>query len=221
MSFQRIAALVCGLALLGTAAGCGSKSTVKPADENSGSNGSNGGGAAAVQETTQATRITQLGNVGEMSAIGNVEVTVNKLYRSEYYGAQKGELTNIIFLDVTVTNNSDEPIDANMLTSFEFDVDGEPYNTATLQAISSAQKQFGPDVNLFTKKLEIGESQTGCVAAEVPNNFTEITLYCLPLGGADEHYDTSQAITYTFTEDAFETIAMPPLEKNESSQAEE
>ncbi|MBQ8515174.1 MAG: DUF4352 domain-containing protein [Ruminococcus sp.] len=212
MSFQKIAALVCGLTLLGTAVGCSEKDTVKPAGENSG---------GAVQAPTEVSRVTQIGNVGEMSAIGDVEVTVNKLYRSEYYGAQKGVLTNIIFLDVTVTNHSDEPIDANMLTSFEFDVDGEPYNTATLQAISSAQKQFGEELNLFTEKLEVGESQTGCVAAEVPNNFNEITLYCLPLGGADEHYDISQAITYTFTEDSFEALAMPPLQKESTSEAQE
>ncbi len=209
MNLKKTAALLCILVLLGTASGCKETSDIKPAEQSN-----------SAYVPTEVTRVTQIGNVGEASSVGNVEVTVNKLYRSKYYGAQDGVLTNIVFLEVTVTNHSDEPIDANMLTSFEFDVDGEPYNTSTLQAISSTQKQFGADVNMLTETLEIGDTQTGYIPAEVPNNFRELTLYCLPLGGADEHYDISQAIAYTFRADEFEDIEMSPQTREESTEAE-
>ncbi len=210
MNLKKNAALLCTAVMLCTAAGCNSnKSDVKPAS----SNGN--------VTPTEVTRVTQVGNVGEMSSVGNVEVTVNKLYRSGYYGSQNSVLTNIVFLEVTVTNNSNETIDANMLTSFEFDVDGEPYNTSTLQAISSTQKQFGADVNMLTEPLEIGDSQTGYIPAEVPNNFKELTLYCLPLGGADENYDISQAIAYTFKEEDFESIERPAQQRDESGESTE
>ncbi len=195
--FKKMAALLCGMACLCSVTGCKEKNTVEPAKK--------------VYTTTVLSRETIPGNVGEMSEIGNVEVTVDKLYRSEYYGSQDGVLTNIIFLEVTITNNSDEPVDVNMLTSFEFDVDGAPADTATLQAISSAQKQFGEDC-IITEAIEVGKTVQGCIPAEVSNNFKEITLNCLPLGGADENYDISKAITYTFKEEDFEEIKMPPAQ---------
>lgn len=211
MNLKKTAALLCVLAALFASAGCSNKKdTVEPV----------GGNSANAPAPTEPTLVTQMGNVGEKSEVGKVEVTVDKLYRSEYYAAQGSTLTNIVFLEVTVTNNSDEAIDANMLTSFEFYVDGELYNTSTLQAISSTQKQFGADVNMLTEPLEIGDSQTGYIPAEVPNNFQELTLYCYPLGGADEHYDIFQAITYDFTAEDFEPLAKPAL-KDENAAEEE
>ena len=215
MNFKRISAMLLSAAMLCTAAGCSkNKDTVQPIGGENNGNSS----ASTAPAPTEAALVTQQGIVGEKSEIGKVEVTVDKLYRSEYYGAQDEALTNIVFLEVTVTNNSDEAIDANMLTSFEFHVDGELYNTATLQAISSTQKQFGADANLMTESLEPGDSQTGYIPAEVPNNFRELTLYCFPLGGADEHYDISQAIAYTFAAVDFEEIAMPSAQTEESTQ---
>ncbi|MBQ8724936.1 MAG: DUF4352 domain-containing protein [Oscillospiraceae bacterium] len=201
MKAKRILLLACSLAILAAASGCSNKDTVKPASGND--------FAPAV-----TTRVTQPGNVGEMAQIGGVEVTLNKAYISEYQGAKDDVLTKVIFLDVTVTNNSDENVDANMLTSFEFHVDGEYYDSSTLYAISCTRKQFGEDANMFTDTLEPGESQTGYIPAEIPDNFQTVELFCLPLGGADESYDPSRAITYTFSRYDFTEIQRPPISRD-------
>jgi hypothetical protein len=203
MNWRSFAATVCAGAWICSLVGCGNSSTVKPADT---SDGSVQQEAASVVTTTTVPLTTQIGVVGEEAGIGGVEVTINQLLRSDYHGAQDDVLTDVVFLNVTVTNNTDSAIDANMMTSFEFDVDGEAYNTATLFAISSTRKQFGDDVNLMTDQIEAGATQTGYIAAEVPSDFETLTLYCLPLGGAGENYDVSQAICYTLLAEDFEAI---------------
>lgn len=200
MTIKKAACFLCCGALMFTMAGCKKNdSTVKPAgDESSG---------AAV--TTTMTTVTQTGIIGEKTDMADVEINVNKIYRSEYYGSQAGVLSNVLFLDVTITNNSDTEIDTNMLTSFEFTVNGKIHDSATLLAISSAKKQFGSDVNLFDQSLKPGDSQTGCIPAELPRNFDSVTLSFLPLGGRKGGGDTSQSIVYTFTDKDLERIEMP------------
>ncbi len=203
-----IAALVCCGAMIFTAVGCnGNKSTVKPAS-NSGST-----------EAATTERIIQTAQIGEPAELKKVEFTVNNLYKSEYYGSDGGSITNIIFVDVTVTNRTEETIDANMLTSFEFYVDGEYYDSGTLLSISSAKKQYGDEVNLFTDSIKPGETVTGVVPAELPATYGEAELFCLPLGGSRENYDPSTAITYSFNRYDYTELLRP--ESTEEDKAEE
>lgn len=199
MTLKKAFGLICCTALMLTFAGCNKKNnnTVKPVSEGSG-----------VAATTTAL-VTQTGEIGEKSEMADVEIKVNKIYRSEYFGSQDGHLSNVIFLDVTVSNNTEKDLDANMLTSFDFEVDGELHDSATLLAISSAKKQFGNDVNLFSNALKPGESQSGIIPAELPRNLGTVTLSFLPLGGVKNGRDTSKAIVYTFTKDDLEDIAKP------------
>jgi hypothetical protein len=195
MKTKKLPLLLCSLALITAFTGCADKESVKPASK----------------EPVVTTRITQSGNVGEKAQIGGVEVTVNGAYSSEYTGAVNDIPTRVLFFDVTVTNNTEEDVNANMLTSYEFEVDGEYFDSATLYAISCSKKQYGDDVNLFTETLKPGDSQTGYIAAEIPAEFQNLELFCLPLGGAKESYDPSQAITYSFTKYDLTEIKRPPI----------
>lgn len=207
MTIKKAAGLLCCAAMIFTMAGCKkNETTVTPVGENI------SGTTAPVQTTVT---VTQTGVIGEKTEMAKVEINVNKIYRSEYYGSQNGVLSNVLFLDVTITNNSDTDIDTNMLTSFEFWVNGEIHNSATLLSISSAKKQFGNDVNLFDKSLSPGDSQTGIIPAELPRNFDTVVLSFLPLGGRKGGSDTSQSIEYSFTDKDLER-----LEKPENSTAE-
>lgn len=198
-NIKKAACLLCCGAVMFSMAGCKKNdSTVKPAGENS-----------EPVTTTAMTTVTQTGIIGEKTDMADVEINVNKIYRSKYYGSQAGVLSNILFLDVTITNNSDTEIDTNMLTSFEFTVNGMIHDSATLLAISSAKKQFGNDVNLFDKSLKPGDTQTGCIPAELPRNFDSVTLSFIPLGGRKGGGDTSQSIVYTFTDKDLERIEKP------------
>lgn len=201
MTFKKIfCALCCGSLLLAMAGCSENKSTVAPAESNSG------------QTTTAAkvtTKVTQTGSIGENAEMADVEIKINNVYKSEYFGSQDGVLSKVFFLDVTIENNTDRDIDTNMLTSFDFEVDGVLHDSATLYAIRCAKLQFGNDVNLFAETIKPGKSQTGCIPAELPNNFEKVTLSFLPLGGAKGGGDTSKAIVYTFTKDEPEELAKP------------
>lgn len=214
MNFMKTAGLLlCAAMVCMAAAGCNKeKDTVKPADKND----------LPAVTTTATTRATQTGSIGEPASMKDMEVTISQLYKSEYYGSQDGTLSNIIFLDVTVTNNTDEEIDANMLTSFEFHVDGILHDSATLQAISSAKKQYGDDVEMFTEPVEPGETRSGIIAAELPDNFGEAALYFLPLGGGiGDTYDPSSAIVYTFSKDDLQLLTRPAIaEDSETTETE-
>ncbi len=202
MNFKKTAGLlICAALVCMTAAGCNKeKNTVKPAGESD----------SPKVTAAVTTRVTQTGSIGEPASMKEIDVTINKLYRSEYYGSQDEVLSNIIFVDVTITNNTDEEIDANMLTSFEFEIDGEYHDSATLQAISSAKKQYGNDVEMFAEPIQPSETRSGIIAAELPNHFSEATLYFLPMGGGiGDTYDPSSAIVYTFESGDLWTLAKP------------
>ncbi len=215
MNFKKTAGLlICAVMMCTAAAGCNkNKDSVKANTSNTAA-------------TTATTRVTQTGKIGEPASMKDIEVTIDKLYRSEYYGSQDEVLTCIVFLEVTVTNNTKNEIDANMLTSFEFEVDGKLHDSATLQAISSAKKQYGEDVDLFEDPIQPGETHSGIIAAELPHQFTEATLYFLPLGGGTgENYDASSAIVYTFDNGDLWTLTRPSDESGttaaeESTEAE-
>lgn len=209
MTIKKAAGLLCCAALIFTMAGCKkNENTVAPADKSS------------TEPAKMTTQVTQTGVVGEETAMADVEINVSKIYRSEYFGSQDGVLSNILFLEVTVTNNTDKEIDSNMLTSFEFEVDGELHDSATLLALSSTKKQFGNDVNLFTESLKPGDSQTGYIPAELPRNFDTVKLSFMPLGGVKGGGDTSKAIVYTFTVEDTEDIAKPQAEEKTEADAE-
>ncbi|MBO5226509.1 MAG: DUF4352 domain-containing protein [Ruminococcus sp.] len=200
MKFKKFSLLACSIAVIAAFSGCADKESVKPAS---------GDNAPVV-----TTRVTKTGSVGNMIEMDGVEVTINGVYSSEYQGYVGDIPTRVVFLDVTVTNNTDDEIDTNMLTSFEFEADGEYFDSATLYAISCAKKQYGDDVNMFTETIKPGNSQTGCISAELPENFTSIQLSFLPFGGADKNYDLSKAITYSFTKDDLTEIKRPTLSED-------
>lgn len=214
MNFMKSAGLLlCAAMVCMTAAGCNKeKDTVKPADKD----------YFPAATTAVTTRATQTGSIGEPASMKDMEVTISQLYRSEFYGSQDGVLSNIVFLDVTVTNNTDEEIDANMLTSFEFHVDGAYHDSATLQAISSAKKQYGDDVEMFSEPVAPGETRTGIIAAELPDYFKEAALYFLPLGGGiGDTYDPSSAIVYTFERGDLQLLTRPAIaEDSEATETE-
>lgn len=213
MNLKKTFCLLCSAAIIITLAGCSKNdSTVTPIGDGSGT------ALTTTSATIATTQATQLGEIGEKSEMADVEIKINKIYRSEFTGTQKGHLSNVVFLDVTLSNNTNDKLDANMLTSFEFEVNGKLHDSATLLAISSAKKQFGNDVNLFSDAIKPGESQTGCIPAELPQTFNKITLKFLPLGGVRNGRDVSKAIVYTFTENDLEDIAKP--ESSENTDAE-
>jgi len=198
MTSKKVFSLLCCSALMLTLAGCkkNNNNTVKPVTE----------GSEGTAVTT--TIVTQTGEVGKDVEMAGVEININKFYKSNFYGAQDATLSAVFFFDVTITNNTDKDIDANMLTSFEFEVDGKPHDSATLFAISSIKKQFGDDAKFFSDTLKPGDTQSGYISAELPDKFETITLKFLPLGGAKNERDESQAIVYTFTQNDFEYIYM-------------
>lgn len=192
MTSKKIFSLLCCSALMLTFAGCKkNNNTVTPIADGSGNTTAN----------TTPLVTTQIGELGKEVEMADVEININNIYKSNFYGSQDATLSAVFFLDVTITNNTDKDLDANMLTSFEFEVDGTPHDSATLFAISSIKKQFGEDVNFFSDALKPGETQSGYISAELPSDFETITLKFLPLGGAKNERDESQAIVYTFTED--------------------
>ena len=198
MALKRTLSLLCAASLMLTMAACkNNKNTVKQAD---------GSDNVSAKTTTQ---ITQVGEVGEKTEMADVEIQINKIYRSEYLSSRDDSASNIIFLDVTIKNNTEEELEPNMLSSFEFEVDGEPCDFATLFAINSAKKQFGNDVDLFSEPLRPTEARTGCVPAELPLEFGSATIKFLPLGGINSSGNASQAILYTFTPDDMENLAKP------------
>lgn len=195
MTSKKIFSLLCCSALMLTFAGCKkNNNTVKPVTE----------GSESTAVTT--TIVTQTGEVGKDVEMADVEININKFYKSNFYGTQDATLSAVFFFDVTITNNTDKDIDANMLTSFEFEVDGKPHDSATLFAISSIKKQFGDDAKFFSDTLKPGDTQSGYISAELPDKFETVTLKFLPLGGAKNERDESQAIVYTFTQNDFEYI---------------
>lgn len=190
MTSKNIFSLLCCSALMITLAGCKkNNNTVTPVTEGSSNN------------AATTTIITQTGEIGKNVEMADVEININNIYKSNFYGAQDATLSAVFFLDVTITNNTDKDIDANMLTSFEFEADGKPHDSATLFAISSIKKQFGDDAEFFADSLKPGDTQSGYISAELPSNFNTITLKFLPLGGVKNERDESQAIVYTFTPD--------------------
>lgn len=206
MTMKKAVGLMCCAALVLTMAGCKKNtSTVTPAEKND--DVSSDSSYAKVTTT-----VTQTGVFGEKTEMADVEINVNKIYRSEYYGSQDGVLSNVIFLDVTITNNTDSEINAHMLTSFDFMVDGQWHDSATLLAISSSKKQFGNDVNLFEEPFMPGDTQTGIIPAELPRNFYNAELYFKPLGGKKGGGDTSKSIVYPFTDKDLERIEKPQNE---------
>lgn len=198
MAFKKTLSLLCAASLMLTMAACkNDKNTLKPAD---------GSENMSVRTTTQ---VTQVGEVGEKTEMADVEIQINKIYRSEYLSSRNNNASNIIFLDVTIKNNTEEELEPNMLSSFEFEVDGEYYDFATLFALNSAKKQFGNDVDLFSEPLRPTEARTGCIPAELPQEFSSATVKFLPLGGINSSGNSSQAILYTFTPDDMEGLAKP------------
>ncbi len=201
MNIKKTAALLVAAAALLTAAGCNEEESVKPITSEM--------AAVSATEPATTTRLIKPAVLGESAELKDVVFTVNELFRSEYYGSQDGTLSNVIFVDITITNNTEEKIDAHMLSSYEFYINDELHDSATLLALRSAQKQYGDELNLFTEGLEPGETQSGIIPAELPVNFTKAELFCLPMGGSREHYDPSSAITYTFTENDLTELKRP------------
>ncbi len=213
MIIKKTAALLLSAAALLTAVGCSEEQTVTPVTSEM--------AAAATTQPATTTRLVKPAVLGESAELKDVVFTVNELYRSEYYGSQDGTLSNVVFVDITITNNTDEKINAHMLSSYEIYIEDEYHDSATLLALRSAQKQYGDELNLFTEGLEPGETQSGIIPAELPMNFTKAELFCLPMGGSREHYDPSSAITYTFTEDDLTPLAKPTDESDEKGEEDE
>ncbi len=208
MTFKKMLCLLFAASVMLTAASCkNNSSTVKPADDSEKVN---------AKTTTQ---VTQLGEIGEKTSMADVEIQINKICKSEYTGSKNDVLTNVIFLDVTVKNNTDEELKPNMLSSFDFEVDGASYDFATLFAINSAKKQFGSDVDLFSSALRPTEARTGCIPAELPQEFESVTVKFYPLGGVNSSGNSSQAIIYTFTPDDMEEL--PKAESTDASEENE
>lgn len=198
MTFKKTLSLLCTASFMLTMAACKEdKNTIKPA------------GSSENISAKSTTQVTQMGEVGQRTEMSDVEIQINKIYKSEFTNSKNGTDSNIVFLEVTVKNNTEGELEPNMISSFEFEVDGEPYDFATLFAINSVKKQFGNDVDIFSVPLKPTEARTGYIPAEIPQEFDSVTVKFLPLGGINSSGNSSQAILYTFTPEDMENISKP------------
>ncbi len=159
--------------------------------------------------TTQVEINETIATIGQEVSCSGVEATVNHAYLCPTIGTAGDSEFEMIFYEITVTNNSDSALCMNYLTDTFFTfADDDYYPTENLRAGRMLMKEFGEGVEYFSTNVEAGETRTGYVYAEAPVGFENVALTYFPADGLGEH---ETQFTFNFTREELETAPEPVL----------
>lgn len=202
-TFGKMLSLFMGGVLLLTAAGCGKKEEGRVRDLD--------GESAAVTETTKEPRKVEVktGEVGEEVSVQDVHVTVDKAYLPSYTFMDDDQELGLIFFQITIQNETDRSISANMLSrSYAIETDGEAFPGVTVRCSRFIYRQFGEGAEDFADPIEAGETRQGYICLEVPADFQVATLMYFPGAGV---LDWTEAYTFEIPRADMEPAPDPVL----------
>lgn len=202
-TYRKIFSLLVSSVLLFTAAGCGKKEEGSVRDVD--------GDAAAVTETTKAPRKVevQTGVVGEEVSVQEIYVTVDNAYLPSYTFTDDDQEIGLIFFEITIRNESDQSISANMLSrSYAIETDGEAFPGVSVRGSRFIYRQFGEGVEDFSDPIEAGETRQGYICLEVPADFQVATLMYFPGAGL---LDWSEAYTFEIPRSEMKAAPEPAM----------
>ena len=187
-SIRKGLCLVCSVAVLAAAVGCGKEEsgTVRTADSST---------ADETEETTQqiAERISV--EMGEAATLDDITMTVDHAYLTSYTFTSDSEEITIIFYQVTITNDTEQSISANYISNTFYGVaDGVGFATTGLRSVKYITRQFGEDAEYFSDSIEPGETRQGYVYIEMPADFEEAMFIFYPGSGVSD-YSIAYAVT--------------------------
>ncbi|MGN1404371.1 MAG: DUF4352 domain-containing protein [Ruminococcus sp.] len=199
----KMLSLLMGGVLLLTAAGCGNQGEGSIRDVSD--------GTAETTVTTKEPRKVevQTGEVGEEVSVQDVYVTVDKAYLPSYTFTDDDQEIGIIFFLITIRNESDRSISANMLSrSYAIETDGEAYPGVTVRGTRFIYRQFGEGTEDFSDPIASGETRQGYICLEVPADFQVATLMYFPGAGV---LDWSEAYTFKIPRSEMEPAPDPVM----------
>lgn len=112
---------------------------------------------------------------GETATVGVTKTTLNEVKESHGQGSYSPAAGNVFLLcEVTVENTSDEEMNISSMMSFACTVDGEETDVSIPAMASRGDKQQ------MDGSIPTGESMTGVLGYEVPEDWKEISIRFKP-----------------------------------------